>query len=43
MEKIRKEHEWIAIGQKEAEKEEEAEIKLESETSDLATDSSKEG
>ncbi len=43
MEKIITEHEWIAVGQKDAEEEEEAEVKLESETSDLTTGSSKEG
>lgn len=43
LEKIRKEHEWVAVGQKDAEEEEEAEVRLESETSDLTTDSSKEG
>jgi len=34
LEKMRKEHEWIVVGQKEAEEEEEAESKIDLETSD---------
>jgi hypothetical protein len=34
---IRKQHEWIAFGQKEAEDEEEAETKIDSEASSSAT------
>jgi hypothetical protein len=35
---MRKQHEWIAFGQKEAEAEEEAETKTDSEASDSTTD-----
>jgi len=35
---IRKQHEWIAFGQKEAEDEEEAETKIDSVASDSTTD-----
>ena len=38
LEKIRREHEWVVIEQKEAEEEEKAEAKLESEVTELATD-----
>jgi hypothetical protein len=31
LEKLRKEHEWVFVGQKEAEEEEEAELRLDSE------------
>lgn len=43
LEKIIKEHEWIAVSQEEAEKEEEAEVKLESEASDSPPESNKGG
>lgn len=33
LEKLRKEHEWIVVGQKEAEEEEEAEARIDSEAS----------
>ena len=36
LEKLRKEHEWIVVGQKEAEEEEAAEAKIDSEASDSA-------
>ena len=42
LEKIRKEHEWIVIEQKEAQEEEEAEAELESKANELATDKSEE-
>jgi len=42
LEKIRKEHEWVVIEQKEAEEEEKAEAKLESEATELAADKSEE-
>ncbi len=42
MEKIITEHEWIAVGQKDAEEEEEAEVRLESEASELTMEKSKE-
>ncbi|MBA7482371.1 MAG: hypothetical protein GH144_01070 [Clostridia bacterium] len=42
LEKIRREHEWVVIEQKEAEEEEKAEVKLESEATELATDKSEE-
>ncbi len=42
MEKIITEHEWIAVGQKDAEEEEEAEVRLESEASEPTTERSKE-
>ena len=35
--KIRKQHEWVVFGQKEAEDEEEAETKIDSEASDSTT------
>jgi hypothetical protein len=35
LEKLRREHEWIVIGQKEAEEEEEAELRIDSEASGL--------
>lgn len=35
---MRKQHEWIVFGQREAEDEEEAETKLDSEASDSTTD-----
>jgi len=38
MEKMRKDHEWVAVGQQEAEKEEESEIKLETEASEPAAE-----
>ena len=37
LEKIRKEHEWVVIEQKEAEEEEKAEAELEFEATELAT------
>jgi hypothetical protein len=36
LEKLRKEHEWIVVGQKEAEEDEEAEARMDSEASDSA-------
>lgn len=36
--KMRKQHEWIAFGQKEAETEEEAETKIDSAASESTTD-----
>jgi len=42
LEKIRREHEWVVIEQKEAEEEEKALAKLESEATELATDKSEE-
>ena len=37
LEKIRREHEWVVIEQKEAEEEEKAEAELESEATELAS------
>jgi len=42
MEKMRKDHEWVIVGQQEAEKEEEAEIKLETEASEPTAEKSEE-
>ncbi len=42
LEKIRREHEWVVIEQKEAEEEEKTEAELESEATELATDKSEE-
>ena len=36
LEKLRREHEWIVVGQKEAEEDEEAEARMDSEASDSA-------
>jgi hypothetical protein len=33
LEKLRREHEWVVVGQKEAEEEEEAELRMDSEAS----------
>lgn len=35
LEKLRREHEWIVVGQKETEEEEEAELRMDSEASGL--------
>ena len=43
LEKIRKEHEWVVVGQKEAEEEEKAEAELESEATESAIDKSERG
>lgn len=40
LEKIRKEHEWVVVRQKELEEEEKAEAELESEATESATDKS---
>lgn len=42
LEKIRREHEWVVIEQKEAEEEEKTEAELEFEATELATDKSEE-